>query len=88
MDAEEAEVEAGADAWNEYFQFGFGWRGLFEDGVYFVESVDASCEASPDSAEGCDEFFASGLYGGYGSVVFLSDCDQLLGAPNGTFGDA
>ena len=80
VDAEEAEIVTGADAWHEEPLFGFGGRGLLEDGIDAIEAGPLGETAACDGPEVRQEALARGLHAGDGTLCGLGQFDQALDA--------
>jgi len=80
VDAEEAEIRAGAEAGDDDLLLGLSGRRLFEDGVNPVEGIIAGNALSANGAELGEQTFAGGLHGGDGALFCLGEGDDLCGA--------
>ena len=71
---------SGAQAGDHQALFGFGGRGLFDDGVDAVEILAAGHALAARRAVMRQQVFAGGLHRRDGAVLGFGDFDQLLGA--------
>ena len=86
MDAEEAEVVAGANAGHHEALLGFGGGGLLDDGIDAVEIAAARNAAAGDRAEARQQALAGGLHAGDGALLGFGELHQALRAGLGAGG--
>jgi len=78
--SEEAEVVAGAQAWDVELLLGFGGRGLFEHRFDSIKALRRIHKLAADRAIVGELAFMRGLHGGDGAVFRPGNLDELLGA--------
>ena len=78
VDAEEAEVVAGANAGHHEALLGFGGRGLLDDGIDAVEIAAARNAPAGDGAEVRQQTLAGGLHAGDGALRGFGERHQAV----------